>query len=58
MVFSDGRPKGVKVILEERGINTRGMKLVDMTKALSQHSDFRDNLSFSAETGSWMYLFA
>ena len=40
MVLPDGRPKGLRVILQERGINTTGMKLEDMRKVLSQHSDF------------------
>ena len=26
MVFSDGTPKGMKRVLEERGVNTKGMK--------------------------------
>lgn len=42
MVLPDDRPKGLRVILQERGINTTGMKLEDMRKVLSQHSDFQD----------------
>ena len=42
MVFEDGTPKGAKRVLEERGINTRGMKLDDMREELSRHADFKD----------------
>ena len=42
MVPPDGIPKGLRVILQERGINTTGMKLEDIRKVLSQHSDFQD----------------
>ena len=38
MVLEDGRPKGLKLILEERGICTEGMKRQCM---LSQEADFK-----------------
>lgn len=39
MVYSDGTAKGMKAILEERGINTTNMVAADM---LSQHHDFQN----------------
>ena len=41
MVMEDGRPKGMKMVLEERGINTRRMNADDMRVVLSNHEDFR-----------------
>ena len=41
MVLADGTPKGMKMILEERGINTSSMKADDMRTVLSFHDDFR-----------------
>ena len=40
MVFSDGTPKGMKEVLEERGINTSRMVAEDMRTVLSWHDDF------------------
>ena len=42
MVYPDGTPKGMKAILEERGVNTRKMKANDMRKKLSQYPDFQN----------------
>ena len=41
MTMDDGTPKGMKMILEERGINTSSMKADDMKIVLSFHDDFR-----------------
>ena len=41
MTKDDGTPKGMKMILEERGINTSSMKADDMKIVLSLHDDFR-----------------
>ena len=41
MVMEDRRPKGTKMVLEERGINTRKMNADDMRVVLSNHEDFR-----------------
>ena len=35
MTFPDGRPKGMRLVLLERGINTTGMKAADMRDAWS-----------------------
>ena len=42
MVFDDGTPKGMKRVLEERGINTSRMLADDMRIVLSFHDDFRN----------------
>ena len=40
LVGEDGVPKGMKVIQEERGVNTKGMKAKDMRELLKTYSDF------------------
>ena len=42
MVKEDGTPKGMKMVLEERGINTRCMNADNMRVVLSYHDDFRN----------------
>ena len=49
MVYLDGRPKGMKAILEERGVNTRKMKADDMRKKLSQYPDFQNKKTLLEE---------
>ena len=41
MVLSDGTTKGMRQVLNERGVDTRGMKAADMRKALSEMTDFK-----------------
>lgn len=41
MVLSDGRPKGMKLVLEERGFDTTKMKAADMALVLGNHHDFK-----------------
>ena len=41
MVFSDGTPKGMKQILEERNVNVTKMKAEDMRKELQSMPDFK-----------------
>ena len=41
MVLADGKPKGMKIVLEERGIDTSGMKAADMRLVLGNHDDFK-----------------
>ena len=41
MVYDDGTPKGMKQVLEEKGINTARMVAEDMRTVLSWHDDFR-----------------
>lgn len=40
MTFSDGTPKGMKAVLEERGINTRTLVVDDMRQILSNYEYF------------------
>ena len=42
MNLPDGRPKGAALVPEERGYNTRGMKLEDMRGILADHDDFKN----------------
>ena len=42
MTFALGVPKGMKQVLEERGIRTESLKAEDMRKILSNHEDFRN----------------
>ena len=42
MVLPDGRAKGLRTVLTERGINPQRMKADDMRIVLSQHDDFRN----------------
>ena len=39
MVLPDGRPKGM-MILQERGVDTKGMNAQKMRETLSKHLDF------------------
>ena len=39
---NDGTPKGMKQVLEERGINTTRMVAEDMRTVLSWHNDFKN----------------
>ena len=41
MVLADGRPKGMKIVLEERGINTNGMNANKMKEELNKFEDFK-----------------
>ena len=41
MVFSDGTPKGMKCVLEERGVNTKGMKAEKMLEVPGEMLDFK-----------------
>ena len=41
MVFSDGTPKGMRQVLNKRGVDTKGMKAADMRKALGEMHDFK-----------------
>jgi len=39
MVYRDGTPKGMKAVLEERGVDTRKMKAPDMREKLKSYPD-------------------
>ncbi len=40
MVLADGRPKGLKLVLEERGVSTTGMNADKLRERLKQFQDF------------------
>ena len=40
LVDSNGVPKGMKKVLEERGVNTATLKADDMWEILANHADF------------------
>lgn len=42
MVFDDGTPKGLKQVLEERGIRTQSLVKEQMQTILAQHHDFKN----------------
>ena len=42
MTLPDGQPKGAALVLEERGYNTKGMKLEEMRAILADHDDFKN----------------
>ena len=42
MVLPDGTPKGLKMVLEERGVNVRKMKRDEMVAKLSSFDDFKN----------------
>ena len=42
MVDSNGVPKGLKLVLEECGVDTTHMVREDMVKVLSEFQDFRE----------------
>lgn len=41
MLLDDSTPKGMKIVLEERGINASRMVADNMRTLLSRHEDFR-----------------
>ena len=45
MVDASGVPKGLRRVLEERGVNVTGMVRADMVKALSEFPNFKDERS-------------
>ena len=45
MNYAFGVPKGVRVVLEERGINTRTLVAEQMKEILVQHDDFKNEKS-------------
>ena len=45
MVLDGGTPKGLQLVLEERGVNVQGMLKQDMITELQSHADFAAELS-------------
>ena len=42
LTLPDGRPKGAKLVLQERGYDTRKMLLEEMQNILAEHDDFKN----------------
>ncbi len=42
LILPDGTPKGLKSVLQERGIDTASMKRPEMVSILSDHADFKE----------------
>ncbi len=38
----DVTPKGLKLVLQERGVDVRGKNLDELRRIMSSHSDFQD----------------
>ena len=51
MVDANGVPKGMRQVLQERGINTSAMAAADMQVVLANHEDFR------TEKNSWNTIY-
>ena len=49
MVFDDGTPKGMKQVLEERGVDTAGMLGADMRETLREFDDFNSQKTLVEE---------
>ena len=45
MTLQDGTPKGLDLVLTERGVDTLGMTKKDMVKRMEQFEDFRNEIS-------------
>lgn len=60
MKYSNGVAKGLRVVLEERGVNTNGMDGDKMRQVLGSHPDFKHEKSrierFLSERGHIVYL--
>ena len=49
MTLPDGTPKGMKMVLEERGVCTKGMVAKDMTAKLKTYQDFKNSKTILSE---------
>ena len=49
MILDDGRAKGMKTVLEERGVETKGMNADKMREALNTFEDFKNNKTLLEE---------
>ena len=60
MNYSLGIPKGLRAVLEERGVNTKGMNADKMRETLGSHNDFKNEKSrveqFLFERGHIVYM--
>ena len=49
MVNSNGIPKGMKLVLHERGVDTTGMKAAQLREELKEHPDFKQQKNILEE---------
>lgn len=49
MVLPDGQPKGMKIVLQERGVDTSGMNAEKMRKILEEFEDFKNKTTLIEE---------
>ena len=49
MVLPDGRPKGMKIILQERGVDTSGMNAEKMKEIMEEFEDFKNKTTLVEE---------
>ena len=49
MVLPDGRPKGLKMVLQERGVDTKGINAEKMRQTLSKYPDFANSKTIVQE---------
>ena len=49
MVRPDGRPKGMKLVLQERGVDTKGMNADKMRETLKKYDDFKNSKTILEE---------
>ena len=45
MNYPNGIPKGLRVVLESQGVNTKGMSADKMREILGSHPDFQNEVS-------------
>ena len=49
MVLPNGQPKGLKIVLEERGVDTRGMNADKLREELNTFEDFKNKVTILQE---------
>ena len=49
LVLNNGTPKGLRLVLEERGVDVGGMKKDEMVSILSEHPDFKEQKTILEE---------
>ena len=52
MVLPDGTPKGMKMVLQERGVDVKGMSADRMREMLSKFPDFKSQMTILEEVYS------
>ena len=50
LTLPDGKPKGIKLVLEKRGIDTTGWTAKEMQAVLASHEDFTNERNCGGES--------